>query len=99
MTRFYFALCVLLLMGTYQAIVTMLGAHVVGFELPPVVVFALVALSPLLLLLANGLPALYSLIPNASGTVPTPVTTQGLAAVAAAAQALADRAGGGVFRV
>jgi hypothetical protein len=91
MTRFYFALAVLLLMGFYQAIVTVLGAHVVGFELPPAVVFALVSISPVLLLVANGLPALYSLLPNATGSVPSPSTTHAAAAVAIATEVLADR--------
>lgn len=72
MTRFWFALIVLVLMAGYQSIITMLGAHVVGFELPPGVVFALVSISPLLLFLANGLPALYELIPGAQGSLPTP---------------------------
>lgn len=90
MARFYFGLVVLLMMGAYQSIITALGAHVVGYELPPVVVFALVSISPVLLLVANGLPALYSLLPNAAGNVPTPVVPAPGASNAAAALAVAS---------
>jgi len=66
--RFYFALAVLGLMGAHESIVAALGANVVGFSMPPVLVFGLVALSPFLMLLANGMPSLFSLLPTASST-------------------------------
>jgi hypothetical protein len=63
MTRFLVGLVVLLLMGVQASIVAALGANVVGFTLPPVLVIALIALSPFLLLIGNGLPSLMSLLP------------------------------------
>jgi len=75
MTRFYVALFLLLLMGAHESIVAALGASVVGFSLPPIAVFALVALSPFLLLLANGLPSLMEFLPTTgSGPALTSLT-------------------------
>jgi hypothetical protein len=71
MSRFYFAVALLTLMGVHESIVAALG----GFTISPVFVFVLVALSPFLMLLSNGLPSLFSLLPVAATEGPLPQLT------------------------
>jgi hypothetical protein len=72
MTRFWFAVSVVVLMAAYQAMLTAVSSHIVGYELPPLAVFVIVSVSPVLLMIANALPSLYSVLPGASGNVPLP---------------------------
>jgi hypothetical protein len=92
MIRFWFALTVLLLMCAYQGIVTLLAAHVVGVEIPPTLTLALLSVSPVILLLANGLPGLYSLLPGATGQVPIPLATASAATIELATHTLQESA-------
>lgn len=72
MTRFWFGLVVLILMGAYSAMVNAATAHVVGFELPPICYFLIASLAPVVLLFANALPSLFVMLPGATGSVPVP---------------------------
>src|SRR5579859_3920792 len=68
MIRFFFAPALPGVVGGDELIGAALGAHAGGVSMPPVLVFGLVALSPFLMLLANGMPSLFSLLPTASST-------------------------------
>ena len=96
MTRFWFGLAAVLLMGLYSAMVNAATAHVVGFELPAIVYFLIASLAPVVILLANALPSLFLMLPGASGTIPVPTANPVQASLQAAHEALAPEPEGPV---
>lgn len=70
MLKFWFTLAGLIIMLVYQALLGALATHIPGFELPPIYVYIISVMAPVVLLAAHAIPFVLNSLP---GGEPTPL--------------------------